>query len=193
MKIIVVEPHPDDAFLSLGWHLEKLWKNEDRTILTVYADSKRSKEAEAYADSIGAKSIVLGLEESKMLSSRTVRRIPEIADFFNGNGNRPKAYYHRVLFPIGLQHPDHLDVAASRIPGSARYLDTPYQTKQKLADCLLEKVDGMIVGSLLFPPKMKWRKAAIFKSQAKFFYYNEKLYESLLPEMTLEYPSTVDG
>lgn len=188
MKIIVVEPHPDDAFLSLGWHLERLWKNEDRTILTVFADSKRTKEAEAYASSIGAKSVVLGLEESKMLSSRPVRRISAIEEFFNGHGNKSKERYDRILFPIGLQHPDHLDVAASRVPNSARYLDTPYQTKQKLADCLLEKVDGMIVGSLLFPPKTKWRKAAIFKSQSRFFYYNEKLYESLLPEMTLEFP-----
>lgn len=180
MRILVVEPHPDDAFLSLGWHLEHLWKNDERCILTVYADAKRTKEAEAYAKAIGARSEVIGLEESKMNGGKRVTEVVELAEYLEELENQ---HWDKIFFPVGLQHPDHLSVAATRLPGCYRYLDTPYQTKQKLAEILLEKVEGWTVDSILFPSSRKWRHEEVFKSQSRFFYYNSKLKESLLPEI----------
>lgn len=178
MKILVVEPHPDDAFLSLGWHIRKLWAEEDVTILTVYADARRTKEATAYAESVGAKSLCLGLAETKMLASGTkTRMVPELATALKG------IPYDRVIFPLGLQHPDHLSVAATRPAGAWRYLDTPYQTKQKLGESLNQKMDGMLIRFICFPPKRKWDSIPIFKSQAKFFHFNADIIHARVPEI----------
>jgi hypothetical protein len=170
MRTIVIEPHPDDAFLSIGWHLEKLWKSHDKTIVTVYADARRTKEAEDYAQAIGARSIVLGLEESK-LDGETIdlRSVDALGDALGGLNVTSKT---RILFPLGLQHPDHYRVALSATPDCLWYVDTPYLTKLKLADELLEKSVGKVIDSIAFPPKMKWKKKEIFKSQAKFFHFN---------------------
>ena len=183
MKILVVEPHPDDAFLSLGWHLEKVWAGDEKTILTVYADERRDKEAKAYADAVGAGHICLGLSESKMDSPTTsIKAIPELRSKLH---ELEAEGYDLILFPLGLQHPDHIRVAVSRPPDAARYVDTPYQTKQKLADTLLSKTKGMVIESVLYPPKRKWRHGTLFKSQSLFFHYNAGLGDSLLPEMVL--------
>jgi hypothetical protein len=179
VKLIVVEPHPDDVFLSIGWHLERLWREEERLIITVYADEKRAKEARHYAAAVGAGSLCLGLPESKMDSNGSIRRISELARTLE------ELAWDRIYFPLGLQHPDHLRVAASRTPGAFRYLDTPYQTKQKLAGSLLERGAGMVLESLCWPPAAKWKRTELFKSQSKFFYYNGGLKESLLPEIVL--------
>lgn len=178
-KILVVEPHPDDAFLSLGWHLEKLWAAEDRTILTVFSNEVRSREAERYAEAIGARSEVLGLEESKMLEVRDPRPLPEVARFLR------EEEWDVVVFPVGIQHPDHLDVAEAAPRGSWRYLDTPYQTKQKLGEEMRLAVLGKVVRSIAWPSRLKWRRSSVFKSQAKFFHYNEGLVTSLLPEIVV--------
>lgn len=181
MRILVVEPHPDDAYLSLGWHLENLWVDRHRLIVSVYCDKRRSAEAAVYAETIGADSSCLGLPESRMDSDPgRLRRIPELLEYLD-HEIQPD---DEVLFPLGLQHPDHLRVAASRTPGAFRYLDTPYQAKQKLGTELLKKAAGMSIRSIIYPGARKWRHSAIFKSQAKFFYYNRP--ESLrMPEIVL--------
>lgn len=190
MRIIIVEPHPDDAFLSLGWHIEKVWKGEEVIILTVYANERRAQEADAYCTAVGAFHACLLLEESKMDSEIKWVQAPQaLKEWLDKNWDG----YGTVLLPLGLQHPDHRRVASIKLkqPTSTDdsilyYVDTPYQTKQKLADTLLDKVDGMLVHSILFPPKRKWRHAPLFKSQAKFFHFNSRLFESLLPEIVLE-------
>lgn len=169
MHYIVVEPHVDDAFLSLGWHLEKLWDGHEKTIITVYSDPKRDKEAHEYAQSVGATSISLGLQESAMDSKDPIKMIPDLRVMLD----KYKTPECQILFPIGLQHPDHLRVAVSGSGyATARYLDTPYLTKLKLASSLQEKCEGCEIVSIAFPSKTKWRKKSIFKSQAKFFHFN---------------------
>ena len=183
--IVVVEPHPDDAFLSLGWHLEHVWRNTERWIVSVYANTQRAAEGQAYATSVGAQYLCLGLDESRMDSAASpIRPVAELEDVLSRF--RGAVWY----FPLGLQHPDHLRVAASRPVGAMRYLDTPYQCKQKLAEDLQRKVEGMGVVSLCYPGLRKWRHIPLFKSQAKFFHFNPK--ESLkgVPETVLESPCT---
>ncbi len=180
MHILVIEPHPDDAFLSLGWHLEELWKDYQRTILTVYANDIRAREAYRYATTIGAQSIVLGLEESRMDSTP------------DGPVVREKALdkvlsdltFDEIVFPLGIQHPDHLKVSAVGWPGCWRYIDTPYQTKTKNQEELQSRTSTMQVVSLSFPGVRKWRHIPIFKSQAKFFHFN-KMATMRLPEIVL--------
>lgn len=181
--IHIIEPHPDDAYLSLGWHIEKLWKEKKIVIHTVYSDEKRTKEAEAYAAAVGATSNVIGLEESKMLSDYRKVEIPELVTLLKSLKNET------VIAPLGIQHPDHLNVA--RICKDNRYgyslqlyVDTPYQCKQKNLDSLAERVSGRSLRSICFPPKAKWKHNSIYKSQGMFFHYNP-LHEYKIPEMIL--------
>lgn len=171
-QILVIEPHPDDAFLCLHEHMNRRWKNDGEvTILTVFSDTTRSKEASEYAESIGVASVTLGLEESKMLSGSRPKVIGPLVKFLKANGSK----YDRVVCPLGLQHPDHLSVRrtvdASGID-SQYYLDSPYQTKQKNQEDLLSRIEGLRVVSLWYPGKRKWAAKSIFKTQSKFFYYN---------------------
>ncbi len=178
MHILVIEPHPDDAFLSLGWHLEELWKDYQRTILTVYANDIRAREAYRYATTIGAQSIVLGLEESRMDSNGPLIREKALDKVLEDIS------FDEVVFPLGLQHPDHFKVAASSWSGCWRYIDTPYQTKSKLQHQLQDKTLEMQVVSISFPGVRKWQHIPVFKSQAKFFHFN-KMATMRLPEIVL--------
>lgn len=191
MKIVVVEPHPDDAFLSLGHHLQTIWKQHELLIITVYADARRTKEAQAYAYAIGAQSLVLGLTESNMADTGKVRRVPELVEALE-----PLESWDLLYLPLGLQHIDHKRVAASQpIPKTSklrRYLDTPYQTKQKLAEELQTLSKGLVIESIVFPGQRKWKHIDIYKSQAKFFHYNEGLKTSKLPEITLRSPTLAE-
>ena len=179
MKIVVVESHPDDAFLSLGWHIEKIWGDSKITIITVYANPKRGREAKDYAHAVGASSVVLELAETKMQGEYVQVAIPALdqaLEHLNAD---------MLVFPLGLQHPDHLRVRDAAPPGAYYYLDVPYQCKQKLQSDLLKKTQGKSILSVVYPPKRKWRHYTIFKSQSLFFYYNppEKLANT--PEIIL--------
>lgn len=178
--IVVIEPHPDDAFLSLGWHLAELWKEEERVIVTVYCNEKRGKEAEAYAKAIGARSVTLGLEESNLRSSGPTTPPEALAALL---GDYTGA---RLLFPLGLQHPDHLRVAKAAPRGAERYVEVPYQTKQMLQKELRLKMKGKVVRSIVYPPSRKKALAKVFKSQGMFFHYNPLACR--IPEIVLGVP-----
>ena len=170
MKILIVEPHPDDAFLSLGWHIEKTWKDYERTIVTVYSNERRTEEAKAYATAVGAASIALGLEETKMLGEGDRKAEPALRTLLEG------LELDIVVLPLGLQHPDHHRVARTRTGFKCwqlwRYCEVPYQFKQKLAEEFQKKIEGKEVVSAVWPNKRKWRHVPIFKSQSKFFHFN---------------------
>lgn len=183
MHIVVVEPHCDDAFLSVGWHLQHVWKEEQRTIVTVFSEPKRSSEAKAYADHIGAASIALGLTETPMAENSRRRIIPELRDCLRA------LQADWLVFPLGLQHPDHVNVALTcpeynRDTQPLFYVDTPYQTKQKLAEEIKDKTHGMVLWSMYYPGAMKWKLIPIFKSQAKFFHFNP-MTNLRIPEIVL--------
>lgn len=182
MRVIVIEPHVDDAFLSVGWHLETIWKQEEKIIITVFGDTKRDKEAVAYADAVGASSMQLSLQETPMGAPFQKRKIPEIQQVLTTI--KADDLVDVILFPVGLQHPDHINVAISRSPNCLRYVDTPYQTKLKLAEELRTKTKGMALESMCFPPKRKWRHIPLFKSQSMFFHYNPMV-EQECPEIIL--------
>lgn len=185
--ILVVEAHADDAFLSLGWHIEKLWRDRNVTILTVYCDAKRAKEAAEYASVVGCKSICLNLEPEHHLKDKDapVKPVKELQKWLDNYATK----YSLVIFPLGLQHPEHKNCAEcySDLLHKYAYLDTPYQSKPMNAEELQEKARNLPIESIVFPSKLKWRRKEIFKSQSKFFHFNN-LEDTKLPEIILRLP-----
>ena len=174
MKILIVEPHADDAFLSLHGHMTS-WVKQGIVvdILTIYSSPKRDREGGEYAKKIGAVYRSLTIQDQSHLGTAP-RPIPEIASWeIDLSGET------QLVFPLGLQHPDHLQVASLAPVGAWRYLEVPYYTKQKNQQRLAEEAQGMVLKSIGCPRKTKWVNCKIFKSQSKFFYFNPP--ESLHP------------
>lgn len=167
----VIEPHADDAFLSMGGHIEE-WvkKGEAVTIVTVYsATPKRGAEAKAYADAVGAAWIGCGaVEAGSMDGLPATFELPSFNDAFD------------IFVPLGIRHEEHKLVRAiaegtigSRIiPTLSYYLDQPYALQPSNSAEVSKVVAGMIVGSYLKPTARKYRHIPIFKTQSKFFFYN---------------------
>lgn len=164
----LIEPHSDDVYLSLHQHIVSLWKEVPKTIVTVFSTPKRSLESRSYAEATGCSYLSLECREGGGLTKRP-GEVPPFSEW-------PLVWRAGdvIIFPLGLQHPDHLAVV-SRVPKGKvvwRYLDTPYYGKQKLAGEIQEKISGMVIHSLLYASVSKWKHIPKFKSQAKFFHFN---------------------
>lgn len=166
--IWIIEPHSDDAFLSLHTHIAEVWQSP-KTIVTVYGNVKRNKEARNYAEKVGASHISLGYEEGGGLN-HDAGNLPPFEEW--GLDIRST---DTVLFPIGLQHPEHIAVR-NRCPdrklGLRFYLDTPYYAKQKVREEFNEKLRGMLIVSVLYASATKWKHIPIFKSQGRYFFHH---------------------
>jgi hypothetical protein len=176
--IWVIEPHADDAFLSLHEHL-LAWKKggRDVTIVTIYSNPQRDGEAKAYADSVGAFHASLTITDQSHLGLPP-RPIPPLASW-----PLPISPDDQWVFPLGLQHPDHKQVRGEAPDGAWFYLDTPYQAKLKLQAELMRFVRSRKIVSIRYPSKRKWRSIPIFKSQAKFFHFNPAESLERIPEI----------
>lgn len=185
--VIVVEPHADDAFLSLGGHL-RAWHTMGRrtAIVTVFPQSdRRAKEGKAYAESVGAL-----YSTCAATADDTPREIAdELAEVLYST-YRVLGESATLVGPLGLKHPEH-QLVFEAINGwgvrsddfTAFYVDTPYQTVQRNALELLQKITGRRVLSFYRPPVAKWKAVPIFKSQAKFFYFNSPTSLQRTPEI----------
>jgi hypothetical protein len=172
--IIVVEPHADDAFLSLGSTIRS-WTEFGLTvtIYTVFGNAARLAEARSFAHSIGASWTSAGLpesgvglrgelsEEDLIVMRSALRLVRRELDRIGG---------WRVG-PLGLRHPEHREVAGS-IPADARYIDTPYQLVKRNAEELANRLSGRKETHRLSPPTSKWDAIPLFRSQSLFFYRN---------------------
>lgn len=179
--ITCVEPHSDDAFLSIGQHIED-WialgvSVSIVTLIPVLPASLRN--SEAYAKAVGAAWIgytYLGAG----------------APF----GKRLKLE-GQVVLPLGAapldQNPhtqDHWNVRRWLEPGLTShsapwyYVDMPYAITRKNEARMNALMHDMHVVSYLKPPARKWRHTKLFTAQAKFFYFNKdglpKTFELLL-------------
>jgi hypothetical protein len=177
-SILVVEPHADDALLSLGGSLE-LWRKEGKRtgVLTVYSSTRRrGLEAFRYARAIGAEHFEGGYTEDEGgLEERDVE-IPELdLEEISELG------WDEAIWPLSICHPEHRAVAINAPAGSLLYVDQPYETIQKNGPELRRRIVGRRVEWWLRPHKRKWRHIPIFKDQARFFYFNnaEKLSRSV--------------
>ncbi len=158
--IAIVEPHADDAFLSLHTHIIG-WvkKGCSITIHTICGESKRMREAEEYARSVGA--------------SWTGYRAEDTADLRGFTGNLGPMRGTQVILPLAITHPTHAAVRRRlERKGAWYYVDQPYAITQSNSVILTELLNGMRVVSYAKPSALKYRRAAIFKSQSKFFHFN---------------------
>lgn len=175
-RLLVVEPHSDDAFLSLGATIEATVKSGvPVTILTLFPEKatyreKRNEEARAYAEAVGADWVGLswlGKGAPLPTPSRELRQLVSSS---------------QLILPLAILHPDHIQARAyfdSQWPraGAWYYLDQPYAIALKNDDAIARLIEGRRVVSYRYPGVRKFRHISIFKSQAKFFYFNplEKL------------------
>ncbi len=175
--IYVIEPHADDAFLSLGGHIEK-WVKEGQlvTIVTVFSSTrKRARDAEAYAKAVGARWLGLGAIEGCIVRD---------AEYALKQWLLGQDYGRTYVLPIAVSHPEHKLVRAvceKYLPkveaNTLYYLDQPYASMTKSAPDVTREAAGMRLYSWLKPHSRKYRHIPLFKDQAKFFHFNpaEKL------------------
>lgn len=175
---IVIEPHADDAFLSMGAHIRDWTKAKQPVlIVTVYSDTRnRAADAKAYADAVGAE--WLGL---RFVESGGVYNDPAPASF--EGVELPSGI---VYLPLGILHKEHLYVrqlfeqhAATHEPSDGLgwtlryYLDQPYAITLSNRDLVNARLQRSRVVSYMKPPAFKYRHASLFKDQSKFFFYNK--------------------
>lgn len=173
-KIWVIEPHADDAFLSLDWHIRKWAEARKVEIVTVFGSEKRAKEAAQYAEHAGASHRWLGYEEQGAMDGEVDVSIawPEfLCDDI-------------VIGPLGLRHDEHYAVRDqldarlfSTLQNYLLYVDQPYAMQLKNQDELRVKSMGMSVNGIYKPGAKKFKKGVvdIFKTQSRFFYYNKDI------------------
>ncbi len=184
--IVVVEPHADDAFLSVGGLLERwIAAGIPCTIVTVYSGTrKRAVDARAYADAIGAK--WYGMGEVEFGSMKPGDPAGEIKH----GVPTPIFEAATVLLPLGIGgHPEHHAVrdlfhdalVAPALGGEdvtrwgapvLYYVDQPYATKLKNQDELTDKLTDRKIFAIMRPGARKYRHVKLFKDQA-YFFFNE--------------------
>lgn len=181
--IVVVEPHADDAYLSLHQHMVDWIKEGNKVvILTVFSGTrKRARDGQAYADSIGAQWDGLGYVEDPndpkpfITGDKEFDPLPGMLGMlYGGNSNLT------IVAPIGIQHPEHKAVSdwVRQCPAYYDalyfYAEIPYYSKLKNEeDANAMLVDHPIV-SIKHPKHYKadekyWK---CFKDQSKFFHFN---------------------
>lgn len=178
-SVVIVEPHADDAFLSMGGHIEK-WKDREISICTIFSGTRnRLKDAKSYADAVKANHIPLGFLEGEGFNISDESFIKLVKD-------------SEVFVPIYLTNQEHKDVKeffqkkfvelSSEI-GSAKllfYLDQPYAMKQKNAETINKYLNEYRLISYLVPSKNKLKHIPLFKDQSKFFYFEKESIEKII-------------
>lgn len=175
---ICVETHADDAFLSMGQHLEDWHKQAEQTgIVTVFSGTrKRGAEAERFANAVGARWWGLGFtEQTNPSPDQILKTFYEIVyPWINKQESE-------IFINLAVIHPEHKLVReALEIEATALYLDQPYSTTSRNCPKVLELVRGREILSYCHPLGRKYRHTEIFKDQGRFFFYNpkEKLMQS---------------
>lgn len=146
MKTLLISPHFDDAVLSAGQYMAGLKGKCDvltvfseipkngKDFVTPYDEScgfntsedamvvRRQEDAEALAI-LGAGSIHLGMLDSQYDPERALSAKEDILKALRQFNKEFGAQYERVIVPLGLRHPDHVDVswAANTVFGLAKH------------------------------------------------------------------------
>jgi len=189
MHRIIVQPHTDDAYLSLHSHMVRWIKQGDLvTIATCWAGT-RYFEAENYANAIKAEHQSLWDQDEHHPEYKEapagegpalyIPRLPESAEHW---------YDNLVYLPLGIQHQEHKTVSRMTLPGChvSWYLDHPYYAKTTKHDEVNELMKDRKVVSFEAPSGRKYHDkfTKIFKTQSMFFHYNTEKLKGL-PEVIL--------
>lgn len=173
--IVVVEPHADDAWLSVGQHVVDWVADGQRVVVaTIYGNARRSAEAARWAEHVGAEHVAVGVPEAGAgLGGEWTTELPSSA--------LPVALLaaaDRVVGPLGIQHPEHRAVAVAlerhaRRPVD-RYLELPYARKQRNVAEVNALVEGRPVSSMRVRSARVNAASSIFASQSTFWLYNRE-------------------
>jgi hypothetical protein len=164
--IFVIEPHGDDAFLSLGWSIHE-WVREGQRVdvVTVFTSERtRVSETQRWAESIGANWQGLGHEQRDTYGSEGTKEVVDLPapllpePMMSASACR--------IWPLAFENPDHAAVAACAPEGDLRYIDTPYQLALDHQPKLREALIGRTIEWWLLPPQAKWDGVRFFESQA---------------------------
>lgn len=173
--MIIVEPHADDAFLSMGGIIERETKLGTKiTIVTIYSGTrKRAVDAKAYADAVGASWIGLGAVEN---GGGIDGGVGNFEPLWRNEIFEP-LIHRRFIVPLAIEHPEHFAVRLAfeelRLPMPLwYYVDQPYATKLKNQAKVSEALYGKRIVDIYRPGAMKYRHTKLFKDQSKFFHFN---------------------
>lgn len=161
----IVEPHADDAYLSLGDFIQR--HASSVTILTVFSGTRRrAQDARRYAEAVGAGWEGLGYTESDIGLTTNVTLDPPLS-----RSQLPSA--GTVILPLGVLHPEHRALASLRRAGDLSYLETPYQLRRKNQPEIYRLLFGR---RLLYWNKPDWRRKFkhhdLFRDQSLFMHRN---------------------
>lgn len=210
MKILIIQPHSDDALLSCS---RFLFSEQDKVrVLTIDNDPKRIKEDEAVGRMIGIKYISLGFDIQdnndykeffkqfkgetlndvnvvKFYSSRFGKRIKEFRTVLL---NKIKHYINKgyvIVCPLGIGHPFHYFVRMqlrNLEDTFIFYKEFPHAYKRKALEQLQDeekRIDLLLTGDDKEINTLKYEVAQkCYKSQSGFFFYEHGNIVKLHPE-----------
>jgi LmbE family N-acetylglucosaminyl deacetylase len=185
-SICVIEPHADDAFLSLGWSIRK-WAKEGKQVevVTVYsADPGRAREAKRWATWAGAAWRGLGFEGCPADGlALAVEAVPPLPTPLLPDDLMTPAWCR--IWPLGLPHLEHEAVAAAAPDRDLHYVDTPYQLDLFGQRAVRRALIGRTIAWWQQPPRKKWDGRRFFRSQAVLFeHFPPEVLESV-PEIVV--------
>lgn len=182
--IVIIEPHADDAYLSLHQHMVDWIKDKRKVIiLTVFSGTrKRARDAQAYAEAIGAEWEGFAFSEEYVTSPLDEYPFAGLPGML---GSLYGALDVSWVLPLGIQHQEHkavrewVEQGLNAQEANCRecwsyYVEIPYYTKQKNQDevnqLLLKKEFVSMKRPRHYKVDEKYWKC--FKDQSKFFFYN---------------------
>lgn len=138
MATLIISPHLDDAVLSIGQFIAG---NDDVTVLTVFAGIPKDKELiSPYDEKMGFSHSYIAARVRRNEDGRALQLLGakwRYLDYLDGQYNNPAdtgdivndiimeaGQYDLLLGPVGIQHPDHVQVAQA-MRQAANYLDMP--------------------------------------------------------------------
>jgi hypothetical protein len=166
---MIVEPHADDAYLSLHHHIKRWVKTDIVVIVTVFGGTRKRKEdAIRYADSVGAIAEVLPNVEGGPIADVNRQNLVPV----NFDEEQEVEWY----FPLGIQHPEHKEVRliGDDFASPNFYAEIPYYGKKINEEDFINQQTGLSLiscttGTALKGDEKYWK---CFKDQSKFFFYN---------------------
>jgi hypothetical protein len=182
-KVFVIEPHADDAFLSLGWSI-RTWvrQGQEVEVVTVFsADERRARESAAWAASIGAAWSGLGYDGYVGEWRADFPVVPLATPLLPVQMLESDACR---VWPLGLENSEHVAVAAQAGETDFRYVDTPYQLHPYRQREVREALSSRTIAWWQCAPSAKWNARTLFESQ-------EVLFEAFPPATLLGLPEVV--
>ena len=198
-KILIVQPHSDDALISLFTLIND--KKNTVHILTIEKDEKRFQEdlkiplhfsnvtiLPAFGEPahFSARGPYYKLRNAKKMTGRDFSRYysrlmktPRYSYWKRKLRKKIRGYINKgfdVFLPCGIGHPEHW-LVTNAIEGIQTYFyrDLPHAVKRKNKNELEKFIHGKRVAMNNRSPKIKLRKLKkIYKSQRILFWYDEK-------------------